>query len=576
MQRQSCAIRDREWRLFDREWRHFDREWRHFGEKNFFIEPLEDSLVFMSESDGGQRQRRIAGQPMFILSEDTDRTSGRDAQSANIQAGKAVAESVRSTLGPNGMDKMLVSGSGDVVVTNDGATVLEEMDIEHPAAEMLVDVAESQDEEVGDGTTTAAALAGELLSETEALLEDDVHPTTIVGGYLTASEVALETVEDLTLEGEVDEEILRQVAETSMTGKGTGGVSPATLADAVVEAVSHVDGDGDVDREAIEVVAQAGRSSAATEVIEGVIADAEYVGRERPAPVSDADVAILDADLDIAETEVDAEYQIGNVDQLNAAVESEQQQFRELAESVIDAGVDVLVTTGEVADTTAGILTREDVLVFEDVSSSTAKTIARATGAGLLGTVDGLDGDDLGTAETVRVETYDDDELAFFEGGAAADTVSVFLRGGTEGVLDELERAVTDGVDAAVAALNAGGVVPGAGAVEIAVAGAIREAAAGVEGREQLAVEAFADAVDVVPRTLATTAGEDPIDALADLRAANDGGRAGLVSAGGEVTVADPVDHGVLDPAEVKREVFRNATEASTLIARIDDVISAN
>ena len=529
----------------------------------------------MSESEGAQRQRRIAGQPMFILSEDTERTSGRDAQSANIQAGKAVAESVRTTVGPNGMDKMLVSDSGDVVVTNDGATVLEEMDIEHPAAEMLVDVAESQDEEVGDGTTTAAALAGELLSGTEDLLEDDIHPTTIVEGYLTSREVALETVKELTLETETDDEILRQVAETSMTGKGTGGVTPATLADAVVEAIRHLDGDGEVDRDAIEVVARAGRSSAATEVIEGVVAEADYVGRERPSPVSDATVAVVDADLDLAETEVDAEYQIGNVDQLNAAVENEQQQFRELAASVIDAGVDVLVTTGDVADATAGILAREGVVVFEDVSSSTARTIARATGAGLLGTVDGLEGDDLGTAETVRVESYDD-ELAFFEGGAAADTVTLFLRGGTEGVLDELERAVTDGVDAAVAALNAGGVVPGAGAVEIAVAGAIRDAAAGVEGREQLAVEAFADAVDVVPRTLATTAGEDPIDALADLRAANDDGRAGLVSTDGEVDVADPVEHGVLDPAEVKREVFKNATEASTLIARIDDVISAN
>ncbi|MEF8779597.1 MAG: thermosome subunit alpha [Haloferacaceae archaeon] len=530
----------------------------------------------MSESEGAQRQRRIAGQPLFVLSEDTERTSGRDAQSANIQAGRAVAEAVRSTLGPNGMDKMLVSDSGDVVVTNDGATVLDEMDIEHPAAEMLVDVAETQDEEVGDGTTTAAALSGELLSELEELLDDGVHPTTIVEGYLEASQVAVETVEELTLDRELDDETLRQVAETSMTGKGTGGITPAKLADAVVEAVRHVEEDGEPDRDAIEVVAQSGRSSTATEVIEGVVADIDYVGRERPGPVSDADVAVLDDDLDVAETEVDAEYRIDSVDQLNAAVESEQQQFRDLADAVLEAGVDVLVTTGDVADTTAGILAREGVVVFEDASSSTARTIARATGAGLLGTVDGIEADDLGAAETVRVEAFDDEELAFFEGGDADRTVTLFLRGGTEGVLDELERAVTDGVDATVAALSAGGVVPGAGAVELAVAEAIREASAGVSGREQLAIEAFADAVDVVPRTLATSDGEDPIDALADLRAANADGRAGLVSIDGEVEVADPVDHGVLDPAAVKREAFRNATEATTLIARIDDVISAN
>ncbi len=529
----------------------------------------------MAESDSAQRLRRHGGQPLFILSEDSERTSGEDAQSANIQAGKAVAESVRTTLGPRGMDKMLVSDSGDVVITNDGATILDEMDIEHPAAEMLVEVAESQAEDVGDGTTTAVTLAGELLSQFEDLLEDDIHPTTVVQGYKRAAEAAQEAIDAIRLDVDLDDDLLEQVATAAMTGKGTGGVEPAVLADDIVRAVRAVETDDGVDRDSISIVTQPGRSSGATELIEGIVTELEPVVEAGPRGVTDAAVAVIDTDLDQREPEIDAEWDITSTDQLNQAVEAEEQRASEFAETLLEAEVGAAFVTGDVNDRAATQLAREGVLVFEDVGSDDAGAVARATGARQVGDPDDLSDEDLGSADSVRVETFDED-LVFVEGGGAAAAVTLFVRGGTGHVTDELERAVTDGVDAVTAAVDTGEVVPGAGATELAIASHLRETAAGVEGREQLAVEAFADAIDVVPRTLAQNAGVDPIDALVDLRAANEDGPAGLVQVGETAEIADPAEHGVVDPAAVKREAIASATESATMLARIDDVISAS
>jgi thermosome len=510
----------------------------------------------------------------MVLSEDSQRTQGRDAQSANIAAGKAIGETVRTTLGPKGMDKMLVS-DGDVVITNDGVTILDEMDIEHPAAEMLVEVADSQEEEVGDGTTTAAVLAGQLLSEAEGLLDDEVHATTIVEGYHRAQKLAREAVAEQTLDGDVDDETLRRVAGSSMTGKGTGGVAADRLAEAVVDAVRHVESDGSVDRDAISVRARTGRGSTATELVEGVITETEPLGQDPPRSLTDASVAVVDADLEQRETEIDAEYNITSADQLDAAVQAEEQTLRGYADALADAGVDVAFVTGDVADTAATYLDRAGVLVYDSVDSSDATAIARATGASQVATADDLDADDLGVAESLRVETYDEEDVTFVEGGADASSVTLFVRGGTEHVIDELERAVGDGIDVVVAALSGDGVVPGAACTEVKVADYVRDEAAGVEGRQQLAVEAFADALDVIPRTLAENAGMDPIDALVDLRAGNDDGRVGVIAEGERGEIADPVEAGVLDPAAVKREAIESATEAATMLVRIDDVISA-
>jgi thermosome len=512
---------------------------------------------------------------MFILSEDSDRTSGKDAQSANIDAGKAVAESVRTTLGPRGMDKMLVSDSGDVVITNDGATILEEMDIDHPAAEMLVEVAESQAEDVGDGTTTAVTLAGELLSEFERLLEDDIHPTTVVQGYKKAERAALDAVDEAVVDEEIDDEMLREIVTTAMTGKGTGGVTPEVLAEDIVDAVRQVETEDGVDRDSISITTQPGSSAGATELIEGVVAEESPVRDEMTRSIETAAVGVLDADLDQRDLDVDAEWQVSSREQLDQALAAEEEHLSEYADAVLETGVEVLFATGDVNEQVAATLAREGVLVFDSVDSSTARSVAKATGAKQIGDIDDFEEGDLGFAESVRVESFDDD-LVFVEGGGAAETVTLFVRGGTGHVTDELERAVRDGVDAATAAADTGEIVPGAGATELQIAAALRRHAASVEGREQLAVEAFADALDVIPRTLAQNAGQDPIDALVDLRAANEDGRAGLVQSGEKTEVVDPVEKGVVDPASVKREALSSATEAATMLARIDDVISAS
>ncbi len=529
----------------------------------------------MSESGFGQQ--RMGGRPMFVLAEDTERTHGRDAQTSNIDAGKAVSEAVRTTLGPRGMDKMLVSDTGDVTITNDGATILNTMDIDHPAAQMIVEVAESQEAEVGDGTTTAAVLAGELLAKAEDLLEDDVHPTTIVEGYARARDIAIEAVEEQVLDAETDDELLGQVAESSMTGKGTGDVTTERLAEVVVEAIRHVDGEDGVAREDVRVHTQTGASSSATELVPGVVTDEEPAHANMPREVSDATIAVVDEELGVREAEIDAEYSVESVEQLTAAVDAERRELESYAESLSAAGVDVVLATDSIADGAAAALADAGILAFESVDDDEARAIASATGASRSGKVEDVEDADLGRAETVRVRTFGDEDLVFVEGGAAAESVTVLIRGGTEHVVDELERALSDALDVVAAALDAGGVVPGAGATEIVVADRVREAAAGVEGRRQLAVEAFADAVDVLARTLAENTGMDPIDALVDLRTENESrdGRAGVIATGQHGEVGDPVEAGVLDPVAVKREAFESATEAATMIARIDDVIAA-
>ncbi|MFB6353153.1 MAG: thermosome subunit alpha [Halobacteriales archaeon] len=519
----------------------------------------------------------MSGQPIFILSEDSERTRGKDAQTSNIQAGKAVAEAVRTTLGPKGMDKMLVGSSGDVVITNDGATILDEMDIEHPAAQMIVEVAETQEEEIGDGTTTAAVLTGELLAKAEDLLEDDVHPTTIVEGYHEATRLAHAAITEHALDDELDDDLLRQVAATSMTGKGTGDVDADVLAERVIDAVNHVRDGDDVDQDAIHLESQVGGSSGATRLVEGFILDEERAHENMPRSVEDARVLVLDMELDVRETEVDAELNITNADQLNAALETETAELRGYAETLSEAGADVVFCTDDIEDRVASWLADEGILAFEDVSDDDAKAIARATGATRVGTLNDLEDDDFGHAERVSLERFgEEDELAFVEGGAEAKAVTVFVRGGTEHVVDELERAVQDAIDVVSATIRSGEVVPGAGVVEVGIASAVRDGAAGISGRKQLAVEAFADAIEVVPRTLAENAGMDQIDALVDLRAANEGGRAGIIARGETGEIGDPVDDGVLDPAAVKREAVDSATEAATMIVRIDDVISAD
>jgi thermosome len=517
------------------------------------------------------------GSPVFVLSEGSERTQGQDAQSSNIAAGKAVSESVRTTLGPKGMDKMLVDDTGEVVITNDGVTILDQMDIEHPAAQMLVEVSQAQEDEVGDGTTTAAVLAGQLLAEAEDLLDDDVHPTTIVKGFAAAREIALDTVEEQILDDELDDDLLWKVAKSSMTGKGTGDVDAGALAELVVDAVRAVETDTGVRRDEIAVHARTGAASSATELVEGVLVEEEPVREDMPQSVEDAHIALFSSGLEprADDTSVSVEYNIENVDQLNAALDAEDTELSGYAEAIVDAGVDVVISSDDIADRVAEELAAAGVLAVENVGSDDASAVAAATGATYLASTEELGADALGHAERLRLETFDDEDVLFVEGGAQAESVTMFVRGGTEHVSDELERAVGDALDVVAAAIDAGGVVPGAGATEAKMANAIRDAAAGVSGRQQLAVEAFAAALDAIPRTLAENVGMDQIDALVDVRAGNESGVAGIISVGEDGEVGDPIEAGVLDPAAVKREAVLSATEAATMIVRIDDVISA-
>jgi thermosome len=522
-------------------------------------------------------------QPIYILSGSSQVSRGRTAQDSNIRAGKAVASAVRTTLGPRGMDKMLVDSSGDVVVTNDGATILGEMDIEHPAAKMIVEVAESQEEEVGDGTTTAAVLAGELLVQAEDLFENDLHPTVIVEGYQEAARLALEAIDEQVLDVDLDDDILRRVAESSMTGKGTGDVTAERLAKLVVEAVRMTyDADASTpgarfDADDVRFESRTGASSSATELVEGVVVDKQPANDNMPRRVEDATVAVLDVKLEVRESDAKASYEITSVDQLTRALEAEDTELRSYATALADAGVDVVFCTKAIDERVASYLADKGILAFKSVKTADARAIARATGAARLGSIADLDADDeaLGHADTIRVEKYGDDEICFVEGGAAARAVTLFLRGGTDHVVDELERAMEDAVDVVVAALE-GGIVPGAGHTEVAISDYLRSKAAGIEGRKQLAVEAFADAVDMLPRTLAENVGMDAIDALVDLRARFETeGRAGIVATERSGEITDPVEAGVFDPAAVKREAVQSATEAATMIVRIDDVIAA-
>jgi thermosome len=517
----------------------------------------------------------MQGQPMIILGEDSQRTSGRDAQSMNITAGKAVAESVRTTLGPKGMDKMLVDSGGDVVVTNDGVTILKEMDIDHPAANMIVEVAETQEEEVGDGTTTAVVIAGELLDQAEELIEQDIHPTTLAEGYRQAAERAKEILTEESIEVSAeDRETLVKIAATAMTGKGAESAKDH-LAELVVDAILAVQDEEGVDTENVSVEKVVGGSIDNSELVEGVIVDKERVDENMPYAVEDANVALFDGAIEVRETEIDAEVNINDPDQLQQFLDQEEAQLKEMVDELVDVGADVVFVGDGIDDMAQHYLAKEGILAVRRTKDSDLQQLARATGARVVGNLDDLEADDLGFAGSVAQKEIGDDERIFVEDVEDAKSVTLILRGGTEHVVDEVERAVEDSLGVTRATLEDGEVLPGGGAPETELSLRLREFADSVGGREQLAIEAFAEALDVVPRTLAENAGLDPIDSLVDLRSRHDAGEfaAGLDAYTGEII--DMEEEGVVEPLRVKTQAIESATEAAVMILRIDDVIAA-
>ncbi|WP_424016801.1 thermosome subunit beta [Halorientalis pallida] len=523
------------------------------------------------------QQQRMQGQPMIIMGEDAQRMKDKDAQEHNIAAARAVAESVQSTLGPKGMDKMLVSSMGSVTVTNDGVTILQEMDIDNPTAEMIVEVAETQEDEAGDGTTTAVAIAGELLKQAQDLLDQDIHPTAMIRGFDIASKHAQAEIDDIAESVDpTDEETIRKVAETSMTGKGAE-LNKEHLSQLIYEAVQAVtveaeDGSHVVDLEFLNIETQEGSSAGNSELLEGAVIDKDPVHEDMPTDLEDASVMLLDQPIEIEEAEADASLSVDSPDQLQSFIEQEEEQLRAKVDRIVDSGADVVVCQKGIDDMAQHYLAKEGVLALRRVKKTDMQFLAEVLGANIVSDLDGVEADDLGTGDFTR----DDDAELFYVEGTDSHGVTLLLRGSTEHVVDELERGISDALDVVAATVSDGRVLAGGGAIEVELARRVRDYADSVEGREQLAVEAFADALELVPRVLAENAGLDPIDTLVDLRAAHDDGdsRAGLNVFTGDVE--DTYEAGVVEPAHAKEQALSSATEAANLVLKIDDIIAAS
>ena len=513
------------------------------------------------------------GQPIFILPEGTNRSVGRDAQRNNILAGKVLAETVRTTLGPKGMDKMLVDGLGDIVVTNDGVTILKEMDIEHPAAKMLVEVAKTQEDEVGDGTTTAVIIAGELLKKSESLLDQDIHPTIIAMGYRQAAEKAQEILDDIAIDS-VDEETLIKVAMTAMTGKGTEAAREP-LAKLIVDAVQNVAEEGAVDTDNIKIEKKDGAVVEDSTLVEGVIVDKERVHPGMPSEVKDAKIALVNSPLEVKETEVDAEIRITDPAQMQAFIEQEEKMVKDMVDKVAESGANVLFAQKGIDDLAQHYLSKAGILAVRRVKKSDIEKLARATGANVVTNLEDLTADDLGEAGIVEERKVSGEEMIFVEECSVAKSVTLFVRGSTKHIVDEIVRAIEDAIGVVAATVEDDKVVAGGGAPEIAMAKKLKDYADSISGREQLAVNAFAEALEIVPKTLAENAGLDSIDSLVDLRAAHENSAVmGLDVFTGKV--ADMKEAGVIEPKRVKKQAIQSASEAAEMILRIDDVIASS
>jgi thermosome len=522
----------------------------------------------------------LAGQPVLILKEGATRSTGRDARRSNITAAIIVAEIVKSTLGPRGMDKMLVDSLGDVTVTNDGATILDEVDVQNPAAKMMVEVAKTQDDEVGDGTTTAVVLAGDLLKRAQGLLDDNVHATTIVAGYKKAADKTIQILDSLADPVKLgDEATLKKVAMTAMHSKGLGGAREH-FADIAIEAVQQVmekRGDSmfaDVDN--IQLVKKEGKSMMDTELVRGIIVDKEVVHPGMPKQVKNAKIALLDAALEIEKTEISAEIRINDPSQMKAFLDEETHMMKEMVNKIKAAGANVALCQKGIDDTTQSFLAKEGVLAVRRVKKSDMEKLARATGGKIVTNLGDLKAADLGKAGLVEERKIGDDKMVFIEGCKDPRSVSVLIRAGLERLVDEAERALKDALFVVADVVQKPKVVTGAGATEAELSEKLREYASKVGGREQLAIEAFAESLEMVPKILAENAGLNTIDIMVSIRSAHQ--KKGGLTHGVDVFkggVKDMKKQGVIEPVRVKEQAIRSAAEAASMILRVDDVIAS-
>jgi archaeal chaperonin len=520
-----------------------------------------------------------SGQQVLILKEGSSETKGRDAQNNNIFAAKLLAEVVKSSLGPRGMDKMLVDSLGDVTITNDGATILKEVDVQHPAAKMLVEVSKTTDNEVGDGTTSAVVLAGALLENAEDLIKKNVHPTIIVDGFLKAQEKALELLKGLAVKVEPDDrKTLTRIAETSMQTKLVSDISKE-LASVVVNGMLQVaekkeDGTYKVDIDNIKVEKKAGGSSDDTRLVSGIILDKEVVHAGMPKQVENAKIALVLSPLEIEKTEFSAEIRINNPTQMKSFLEEENTLLKEMVNKVANAGATVLLCQKGIDDAAQSFLAAKGILAVRRVKESDMTRLAKATGAREVTNLDDLSSKDLGFAKLVEERKVETDKWVFIEGCKNPQAVTILVRGGSQRVVDEAERSLHDAIMVVKDVLEEPAIVAGGGAPEAEIASKLRTFASKLPGREQLAVMKYADALEVIPLTLAENAGMSPLDTQVELRSKHDQGKtwAGVNARTGKV--ADMMSE-VIEPLAVKEEIIRAATEASCMILRVDDVLAA-
>ncbi|WP_455364498.1 thermosome subunit beta [[Eubacterium] cellulosolvens] len=522
----------------------------------------------------------LAGQPILILKEGASRAQGKEAQYNNITAAKTIAESIRSSLGPKGMDKMLVDSFGDVTITNDGATILDEIEVQHPAAKMMVEIAKTQDDEVGDGTTTAVVIAGELLTKAEELINHDVHPTVIVDGYVKASDQALKALNNIGIKVDPDNrDYLTKVANISVSTKILGeykDFSSKIAVDAILQVAEKTPEGFKVDIDDIKVEKKAGESITDTKFIQGVLLDKEVVHTGMPKRIEKAKIVLLNCPLEIEKTEIDAKINIENPEQMNAFLQEEENMLRDMVDKIVSSGSNVALCQKGIDDVAQHFLAKKGVLAVRRVKESDMEKLSKATGARILTNLDDLKSSDLGNADLVEERKVGDDKMTFVEGCKNPKAVTILIRGGTERIVDEIERAIHDALCVVRDVVRDPRIVAGGGAAEAEVAKKIRQFSDKLVGKEQLAARAFGESIEIIPMVLAENAGLDPIDITTELRSRHDKGEtwAGVDVGGGKV--ADLSKLNVYEPLAVKIQAIKSASEAAAMILKIDDVIAAS
>jgi thermosome len=522
----------------------------------------------------------MGGRPVYILKEDTQRSKGRDARKANIMAAQIMAEILKTTLGPRGMDKMLIDSLGDITITSDGAKVLEEMDVQHPAAKMMIEVAKTQDKEVGDGTTTAVVLAGELLKKAEELLEQGIHPSLIVSGYGKAADKAISVLEKVALLVDMeDRETLLNLANTSMRSKSVASAREH-LSNIVVDAIKQIvekrDGTILADVDNVQIVKKEGKSLEETELIRGIIVDKEVIHDAMPKKIKNAKIALVNAALEIEKTEIDAEIRIKTPESIKAFLDQESEMLKKMVDRVVASGANVLLAQKGIDDMAQHFLSKAGVMAARRVKESDMEKLAKATGGRMVNNLADLKPSDLGHCGLVEERKIGNDKMIFVEDCKNPQAVAIFVRAGLERMLDEAERTLNDALYVISDVAENPKMVPGGGAIEMEVAKEVRSYARQVGGREQLAIEAFADTLEVIPKTLAENAGLDMLDTMVAMKAAHEkkGGSAMGVNVF-EGGVADMLEKGVVEPMVVKLQAVKSGVEVASMILRIDDVVAA-